>query len=565
MQIVIPMSGFGERFRRAGYKVPKPLIEIEGKPIIGHVIDLFSSSDTFIFICNQSHLDTAEFHMQDILMKHCPNGKVIGIPPHKLGPVHALLSVSDEIDLSLPTVVNYCDFACYWDWADFCDFTRTTKCVGAIPAYKGFHPHTLGTTNYAYMKEQNGWVLDIQEKQPYTDNRMEEYASSGTYYFDSGKRMLDACQAVVDQDLNVNGEYYVSLAYKPLLADSQPIAVYGLQHFMQWGTPEDLSEYEMWSNAFHSMLDDTPKYSEAGSIIVPMAGLGSRFAKEGYTNTKPLIEVSGAPMVIQAVNDLPNAATHSFLLRQDMQEADKVEQILDEAYRNVTISRVSEVTDGQATSAMLALQALEQQSAIAGPITFGACDNGAIFSKTAWQNAMQDDSVDVWVWGVSGYANAVRHPQMYGWIDANASGKINQISVKTPLKSPETDPIVLGTFTFKRSDDFKRCYASMRAREAMINGEYYLDTLINDAITLGLTCKVFLVDFYLGWGTPNDLKTFEYWQSCFSKWSGHPYRLGADARIPKNALRGLEILYQTTKPPRPSMQHMTESSDGKFK
>ena len=51
-QIVIPMSGFGERFRKAGYKIPKPLIEIENKPIIAHVIDMFEGEDDFIFICN---------------------------------------------------------------------------------------------------------------------------------------------------------------------------------------------------------------------------------------------------------------------------------------------------------------------------------------------------------------------------------------------------------------------------------------------------------------------------------------------------------------------------------
>ena len=56
MQIIIPMSGFGERFRRAGYTVPKPLIEIENKPIISHVIDMFPGDNEFIFICNQDHL-----------------------------------------------------------------------------------------------------------------------------------------------------------------------------------------------------------------------------------------------------------------------------------------------------------------------------------------------------------------------------------------------------------------------------------------------------------------------------------------------------------------------------
>ena len=51
MQIIIPMSGFGERFRRAGYSIPKPLIEVDGKPIIQHVIEMFPGEEKFIFIC----------------------------------------------------------------------------------------------------------------------------------------------------------------------------------------------------------------------------------------------------------------------------------------------------------------------------------------------------------------------------------------------------------------------------------------------------------------------------------------------------------------------------------
>ena len=57
LQIIIPMSGFGERFRQAGYSIPKPLIEIESKPIIAHVIDMFPGENDFIFICNQEHLN----------------------------------------------------------------------------------------------------------------------------------------------------------------------------------------------------------------------------------------------------------------------------------------------------------------------------------------------------------------------------------------------------------------------------------------------------------------------------------------------------------------------------
>ena len=64
------------------------------------------------------------------------------------------------------------------------------------------------------MKE-TGLLQDIQEKQPFTQNRMNEYASSGTYYFRRAEEMLAAFDHVRTQDFQV-GEYYVSLAYKAL-------------------------------------------------------------------------------------------------------------------------------------------------------------------------------------------------------------------------------------------------------------------------------------------------------------------------------------------------------------
>ena len=41
VQIVLPMTGLGKRFRDAGYTDPKPLIDVDGKPMIEHVVSLF--------------------------------------------------------------------------------------------------------------------------------------------------------------------------------------------------------------------------------------------------------------------------------------------------------------------------------------------------------------------------------------------------------------------------------------------------------------------------------------------------------------------------------------------
>lgn len=552
MQVVIPMSGFGERFRRAGYNVPKPLIEVEGKPIVAHVIDMFPGESDFTFICNQEHLNEPAFRMEAILKEYCPSARVVGIPAHKLGPVNAVRQVEHLLDPTQPVVVNYCDFTCYWDWDHFKRFVEETASVGVIPAYKGFHPHSLGSTNYAYMRESEGWVQDIQEKKPYTNDRMEEYASSGTYYFASAQTMGQAFLAVMEQDLNVGGEYYVSLAYKPLLADGQPVAVYPLQHFMQWGTPEDVAEYNTWSKAFRGLVAPSEFASSTpdtrGALVIPMAGLGQRFVNEGFALAKPLIPVSGLPMVVQAAHDLPPANQHVFVLREDMAGYEEVKTALETLYPNAIIKTIDRVTEGQACTALIGLDALaDNAEAPSFAVTLGACDSGALYDVEAFNELLNDPSVDIVVWGVRGYPNATRHPQMFGWVDAE-NGLVRSISVKTPLATPACDPIVLGTFTFRRPEDFRCALDRLIARDGRINGEFYIDSLINDAIALGLKCRLFEVDSYLCWGTPNDLRTFEYWQSCFHKWASHPYRLDKDRRIPSKALQNLEIKYAAVAP-----------------
>ena len=80
----------------------------------------------------------------------------------------------------------------------------------------------------------------------------------------------------------------------------------------------------------------------------------------------------------------------------------------------------------------------------------------------------------------------------------------------------------------------------MKQRKALINGEYYVDTCINDAIELGLRCLIFNVDKYICWGTPDDLSTFNYWQSSFHKWNSHSYSLSKDPNISRDGLKQIE-------------------------
>ena len=514
------MSGFGERFREAGYTVPKPLIEVDGKSIIAHVVDMFPGEENFTFICNEDHVNNKEFRLSETLSSISPKGNIVSIKPHKLGPVHAVMQTASSINDNEPVIVNYCDFTCYWDYPRFKEFVNEQSLDGSIPSYKDFHPHTLWSNYYAYLKlNDEGFVAEIQEKEPFTKEPQKEFASSGTYYFRDGKMMKEYFQECINTDLKVNGEYYVSMVYQNMIRDRLRIKPYNLEHFMQWGTPRDLKDYVYWSNIFK--IYQSNRVSMEGTLLMPMAGLGSRFNNTEYKLPKPLIEVDQEAMSVKAYKDIPAAKNNIAVLRKDLIGIEDLKTTLEKEFTNLNIIELDQLTNGQAITCYQALKEVEDLS---GPLTISACDNGVIFNNDELKSLLFDEDVDIIVWAAKGYPGASRNPDMYGWLHADENNKILEVSVKKPLSNPDEDFVIIGTFTYKNANMFNSSVESLIKRGGAINSEFYIDSSIEDSINQGLVCKIFEVEKYICWGTPNDLRTYEYWESCFSKWPSHPYR-----------------------------------------
>lgn len=532
MQIVIPMSGYGERFRREGYKVPKPLIKINNRYMIEYVVKMFDKKSQIIFICNNNHLNNKNLNMRKILKEIAPKSKVIGISPHKLGPVYAVLKAQNFININLPTIVNYSDFTCYWDFKKFKDIItkKESNIDGAIPCYKNFHPHTIWSNYYAYVKLNNlNEVIDIREKKPFTKFPVNEYASSGTYFFKDGYTMLKYFKKTVSLKLKVKNEYYASMSYKPMIKDKKKIIVHHLKHFMQWGTPTDLKDYLYWSKCFDLLQKDRNILKLPGYTILPMAGKGSRFVKVGYKTPKPLILVSGKKMIEQALNDLPITDYNRIIIREtNSKKNHNTNSLLSSIRKKTQLIKLKRITNGQASTCLSGVKGIDKNTCV----TFGACDNGMIYNNKKFLNLFNDNDVDIIVWAIRGYPSAFRQPNMYGWIKTyKDSDKINYVSVKQPIHDPNIDPIIIGTFTFKKLNYFLKSFLELKKNKGKINNEYYLDSCINEAINLKYNCYIFEVDSFLCWGTPNELNTFEYWQSCFDKWKLHKYKIDKDQRV----------------------------------
>lgn len=543
VQIIIPMSGSGQRFVDAGYKVPKPLIEVDGRPMIEHVVDLFPDEPIVKFICNDRHLGDQTIHMREILNRICPYGSVHPVPfEGRQGPVHAVSQIYDEIDDDLEVIVSYCDYGTYWNYDDFLKDTRVRDADGAIACYRGFHPHMLGTDNYAFLRETetgSRWMAAIQEKRPFTENRMSEYASNGTYYFKTGAIMKRFFEKLMVRGERVNGEYYVSMVYNLMVEENLKINIYEIKNMLQWGTPYDLEIYNDWSRYFANIIYQQPMYIDriGTTLVLPMAGAGSRFSKKGYSAPKPLINVNGRPMIIQAVDCLPATDRKVFICLDDHIKQYAVDQEIKSHYNCAQVFGIDGVTEGQACTCEIGVEkgCIDCDT----PILISACDNGVVYDVVKYQALVDDPTIDVIVWSFRNNPTSRNNPNMYAWMETDSEDRVLSVSCKhfdPERHNIKTSHVIIGTMFFRKARYFTDGLNANYRENIRSNGEFYVDDVLNQCIKSKLNVKVFEVENYICWGTPDDYETYIYWRDFFNKCGWHKYRKSMDITFCKETI-----------------------------
>ena len=255
------------------------------------------------------------------------------------------------------------------------------------------------------------------------------------------------------------------------------------------------------------------------NLLLPMAGAGQRFIDEGYKVPKPIIPILGKPMVRQAIESFPSGCREIFIIRTFHKEEFQLDEELYRLYPESEIVYVDELTEGQACTCLLAKEQINNSS----PLYIGACDNGMIYDVDKLRKLQ--DSADVILFTFRNNSTVIHNPKAYGWVKVKGGDHVSQVSVKVPIsEDPVNDHAIVGAFWFREGSSFVEAAESMISQDRRVNGEFYVDECINNCVSKGLDVRVFEIDSYICWGTPNDLKTFNYWESYFSKVDFHPYK-----------------------------------------
>ena len=108
---------------------------------------------------------------------------------------------------------------------------------------------------------------------------------------------------------------------------------------------------------------------------------------------------------------------------------------------------------------------------------------------------------------------------MYAWMETDENNNITNVSCKCFDKNKhdiKNSHVIIGTMFFRKGKYFVNGYNKNVNINIRTNNEFYVDDVINQCIKEVLVVKVFEVENYICWGTPNDYKTYNYWKEHFS-------------------------------------------------
>ena len=231
MNVLIPMAGAGKRFFDAGYVFPKPLIEVDNKPMIQWVIESLNLQANYIFIIQKEHQE--KYNIKSVLKILQPECKIIELDHLTEGAACTTLLAKKYINSSDPLIIANSDQYINWNSSKALYDFNSKNLDGAILTFEAIHP------KWSYAKcNEEGFVTEVAEKKVISKN-----ATVGVYYWKHGSDYVKSAEEMIEKNVRVNNEFYVCPVYNEFLAKNKKVKIHNVDKMWGLGTPEDLDNF----------------------------------------------------------------------------------------------------------------------------------------------------------------------------------------------------------------------------------------------------------------------------------------------------------------------------------
>jgi len=231
MNVLIPMAGAGSRFAKAGYTFPKPLIEVNGKPMIQLVVENLNIDARHIFVVQKEHYE--KYNLKHLLGLISPGCEIVQVDEMTEGAACTTLLAKEFINNDEPLIFANSDQYLDWDSNEFMYSMEADGVDGGMLTFTATHPKwSFAKTN------EDGLVTEVAEKKPISD-----IATAGIYYWKHGKDYVKYAEQMIEKDIRFNNEFYVCPVFNQAIDGGKKIKTFHFDGMWGIGTPEDLRTF----------------------------------------------------------------------------------------------------------------------------------------------------------------------------------------------------------------------------------------------------------------------------------------------------------------------------------
>ena len=236
MQVLIPMAGAGSRFVKAGYQYPKPLIDVNGAPMIQRVVENIlplGSVSMFVFLVRSEHLK--DFPNLRSTLDIITNGRSTVIEVSKLteGAACTTLLAEEYLNPNESLLIANSDQLVEYNPNNFNVLKNHSEAI--FFTFRSTHP------KWSFVRiDDSSRIIEVAEKNPISD-----IATCGLYWIKHPQTYFNSVEKMIRVNDRVNGEFYVAPAFNYLIRSygNNPIYPFFVEKMIGLGTPEDLAAY----------------------------------------------------------------------------------------------------------------------------------------------------------------------------------------------------------------------------------------------------------------------------------------------------------------------------------
>lgn len=238
INIVIPLGGKSVFFDNEEYPFPKPLIEINGKLMIEHVINNFSNiqeAHKFIFIIQQD--DCRKYYLDSTLKLLTNNTcEIVVLSNITRGAACSALMAIDHIDTNEKLIISNGDQVIDVDMNNMLTFMEDNNSDAGVICFESVHP------KWSYVRlDVDGSIIETAEKRP-----ISKHAIAGLYYFKHGNDFVKSAMKSIEKDASVDGLYYLAPTLNEMILENRKLDVFKIENrrYNSFYSPQKIKEYE---------------------------------------------------------------------------------------------------------------------------------------------------------------------------------------------------------------------------------------------------------------------------------------------------------------------------------